>query len=94
MEYFATPKKSCVSKLPCPTNLLCGKPECTSCTSRSFGTPKELRMVAIVSGNNKINKNKKNESVKFGSYARVNAKRNSAVFSKTCQCTLDKLNIN
>ncbi len=91
MDYFATPKKSCISKLPCPTNLLCGKPECTSCTSTSFGTPKEVRMVAIVSGSNKINTT--NEGNKFGSYARVNAKRNAAVFSKKCQCNLQGNNV-
>jgi hypothetical protein len=47
-------------------------------------------MVALVSGSNKINTT--NEGKKFGSYARVNAKRNSAVFSKKCQCKLEKEN--
>ena len=88
MEFFATPKKSCVSKLPCPDQLPCV--QCTSCTSAVFGTHKELRMVALVSGSNKINT--KNEGKKFGSYARVNAKRNAAVFSKQCQCKLKSNN--
>lgn len=88
MEFFATPKKSCLTLVPCTDPLQCVK--CTSCTSVVFGTPKEVRMVALVSGSNKINT--KNEGKKFGSYARVNAKRNAVVFSKKCQCKLQKEN--
>ena len=89
MEFFATPKKSCLTLVPCPTSLHCNK--CKSCTSVVFGTPKEVRMVALVSGANKINTT--NEGKKFGSYARVNAKRNAAVFSKRCQCKLENNNV-
>ena len=88
MEFFATPKKSCLTLVPCTDPLHCNK--CKECTSVVFGTPKEVRMVALVSGSNKINTT--NEGKKFGSYARVNAKRNSAVFSKKCQCKLEKEN--
>jgi len=84
MEFFATPKKSCLTLVPCTKPLHCTK--CTSCTTVVFGTPKEVRMVALVSGSNKINTT--NEGKKFGSYARVNAKRNAGIFSKKCQCKL------
>jgi hypothetical protein len=84
MEFFATPKKSCLTLVPCTDSLQCNK--CTTCTSAVFGTSKELRSVALVSGSNKINT--KNEGKKFGSYARIYAKRNAAIFSKTCQCKL------
>ena len=91
MNYFATPKKSCLSKIPCPQPLPCSTTNiCTSCTTTIFGTPKEVRMVALVSGSNKINT--KNEGNKFGSYARINAKRNAAIFSKSCQCKLEMMN--
>jgi hypothetical protein len=89
MEFFARPKKSCLTLLPCPTSLHYN--DCKLCTSVVFGTPKEVRMVALVSGSNKINT--KNEGNKFGSYARVNAKRNAAVFSKPCQCKLESNNV-
>jgi hypothetical protein len=89
MEFFATPKKSCLTLVPCTDPLQCAK--CSVCTSSVFGTHKELRSVALVSGSNKINT--KNEGKKFGSYARIYAKRNSAVFSKTCQCKLENKNV-
>jgi hypothetical protein len=88
MEFFATPKKSCLTNAPCNGMLHCKS--CTSCTSSVFGTAKEVRMVALVSGSNKINTT--NEGKKFGSYARVYAKRNAVVFSKRCQCKLENNN--
>ena len=89
MEFFSTPKKSCLTNSPCNGLLHCNN--CASCRSVVFGTPKEVRMVALVSSSNKINTT--NEGKKFGSYARVNARRNAAVFSKQCQCKLINKNI-
>ena len=61
MEFFATPKKSCLTNAPCNGMLHCKS--CTSCTSSVFGTAKEVRMVALVSGSNKINTT--NEEINF-----------------------------
>jgi hypothetical protein len=59
-------KQSCLQKSPCPPNLFC---------SRTIITPHEVRLVVLDAVNNRINL--KNEGVKYGSYARVNARRNA-----------------
>ncbi len=62
----APSKQSCLQKAPCPSNLFCAP---------TFITPHEIRLVVLDAVNNRINT--KNEGVKFGSYARINAKRNA-----------------
>ena len=59
-------KQSCLQNSPCPPNLFC---------SRTIITPHEIRFVVLDAVNNAINL--KNEGVKYGSYARVNARRNA-----------------
>jgi hypothetical protein len=59
-------KQTCLQNSPCPTNLFC---------SRTIITPHEVRLVVLDAVNNTINL--KNEGVKNGSYARVNARRNA-----------------
>ena len=59
-------KRSCVSNQPCNTIFFC---------SPTFIIPHEVRLVVLDAINNKINN--KNEGVKYGSYARVNASRNA-----------------
>jgi hypothetical protein len=59
-------KQSCLQNSPCPTNLFC---------SPTIITPHEVRLVILDAVNNKINT--KNEGIKNGSYARVNARRNA-----------------
>lgn len=59
-------KYSCLQNSPCPPNLFC---------ARTFIIPHEIKLVVLDAANNKVNT--KNEGVKFGSYARVNARRNA-----------------
>ena len=59
-------KQSCLQNSPCPPNLFC---------SRTMITPHEIRLVVLDAVNNTINT--KNEGVKYGSYARVNSRRNA-----------------
>jgi hypothetical protein len=62
----APSKQSCLQNSPCPPNLFC---------ARTFILPHEIKLVVLDAVNNKVNT--KNEGVKFGSYARINARRNA-----------------
>jgi len=62
----APSKYSCLQNSPCPSMLFCTK---------TFITPHEIRLVVNDAINNKVNL--KNEGIKHGSYARVNARRNA-----------------
>ena len=59
-------KRSCISNSPCQRGFFC---------SPTFIIPHEVRLVVLDAINNKVNL--KNEGVKYGSYARVNASRNA-----------------
>ena len=59
-------KDSCLQNSPCPPTLFC---------ARTFIIPHEVKLVVLDAVNNTVNL--KNEGVKYGSYARVNARRNA-----------------